>query len=147
MNRNNKTPFVTKEEAQKKNWFLFDASGKTLGRMAAEIATILRGKHRPSYTPHIDCGDGVVIVNAEKIRVTGSKAAQKVYTAYTGHPGGLRQTPYRTMLARKPDFILRNAVKGMMPATKLGRAQMKRLRIFAGEVHGHIAQQPTAVNI
>ena len=121
MNHNQKTSILTKAQAlSSRKWFLFDAEGKTLGRFASEIAKVLRGKHRPDFTPNVDCGDGVVIINAEKIAVTGMKEARKVYKHYTGHVGGQRETPYRTMIARKPTYILEKAIKGMMPKTRLG---------------------------
>lgn len=146
--KKNSSFFLTKKKAQEeRKWYLFDASGKTLGRFAAEVAKILRGKHKVSFTPHIDGGDGVIIINADKIVVTGSKEAQKLYRYYTGSMGGLREVPYQVMKSRKPDYILRHAVKGMMPKTNLSAAQLKRLRIFAGEEHGMQAQQPTVVNI
>lgn len=140
-----KTLMVKKEEV-KKNWLLFDAAGKTLGRLSAEIAKVLRGKHKPTFTPNVDNGDGVIIVNADKVRLTGSKEAQKIYRYYTGHVGGLREVPFRVMQERKPEFIIKNAVKGMMPKTKLSRAQLKSLRIYAGEEHGMAAQKPIKVN-
>lgn len=146
MNHHQKTPLLTKVKANEtRKWFLFDASGKTLGRFAAEIAKVLRGKHRTDYTPHIDCGDGVVIINAEKIKVTGMKEARKIYRNYTGYIGGLRETPYRTMLARKPTYILTRAIKGMMPKTRLGGQQVKKLRIYAGPSHRMQAQNPIPV--
>lgn len=128
-------------------WLVLDASGKTLGRFAAEIAKILRGKHKPTYTEHIDGGDGVIVINAEKIRVTGAKEAQKLYRYYTGYMGGLREVPYRTMKARKPQYIIEHAVEGMMPRTRLARAQLKKLRVFAGGEHELAAQKPIQVNI
>ncbi len=129
-------------------WLVLDASGKTLGRFAAEVAKILRGKHKPTFTPNADTGDGVIILNAEKIRVTGAKEAQKVYRRYTGHIGGLREVPYRVMQEKKPEFIITHAVRGMMPKTKLSRSQQKRLRVFAGDrQHNHDAQKPIVVNI
>ena len=140
------TPLLTKEEAESTSqWYLIDAKGKTLGRLASEIAKILRGKHKVTFTPHIDGGDGVVVVNAEKVVITGAKEANKVYRYYTGSMGGLREIPYRTMMARKPDYILRHAVEGMMPKTKLGNKQLKKLRIYAGEKHSMQAQKPTQV--
>ncbi len=143
-----KTTQLTLEEARAlKKWILIDAQGKTLGRLAAEIAKILRGKHKVHFTPHIDCGDGVIVINAEQVRVTGAKEAQKVYRRYTGFIGGLRETPYRVMMSKKPTYILQHAVQGMMPKTKLGRAQLKRLRIFAKEQHDMAAQQPVTVHI
>lgn len=144
--KNNKTQMLKKEEV-KRNWFILDATGKTLGRFAAEVAKILRGKHKPIYTTYIDSGDGVIIVNADKIRVTGTKEAQKTYIYYTGGISGLREVPYRTMKARKPEYIIEHAVKGMMPHSRLARAQMKRLRVFAGEEHDLEAQKPIKANI
>ncbi|MDX8431458.1 MAG: 50S ribosomal protein L13 [Candidatus Algichlamydia australiensis] len=146
--RNNQTIFITAEEAQKNhNWFVVDAAGKTLGRFASEVAKILRGKHKATFTPHVDCGDGIVILNAEKITLTGSKPARKTYKYHTGHVGGLREVTYATMHERKPDYILRHAIQKMMPRTKLGRAQLKRLRIFVGEEHNLQAQQPVKINL
>lgn len=148
MNHNQKTPFLTKKEAEKtRKWYLFDASGKTLGRFAAEVAKILRGKHRPEFTPNVDCGDGVVIINAEKIAVTGMKRARKIYRSYTGFIGGLREVPYDTMIARKPEYVLMHAIKGMMPKSRLGGQQVKKLRVFKGAEHDMNAQQPIPVNI
>lgn len=148
MNHNQKTPFLTRQKAlDTRKWYLFDATGKTLGRFAAEVAKILRGKHRPDFTPYIDCGDGVVIVNAEKIAVTGMKRARKIYRKYTGFIGGLRETPYDTMIARNPEYVLMHAIKGMMPKTRLGGQQVKKLRIFKGAEHDMNAQKPTPVNI
>ncbi len=111
------------------------------------MAKILRGKHRPDFTPYVDCGDGVVIINADKIEVTGMKEARKIYRSYTGFIGGLREIPYRTMKARHPDYILMRAIKGMMPKTRLGGQQIKKLRIYAGPEHSLRAQTPQAVNI
>jgi len=146
--KKNSTLLLTKEEAQvAKRWFLLDASGKTLGRFSAEVAKILRGKHKPTFTAHVDSGDGVIIINASKIKVTGAKKAQKIYRYYTGSMGGLREVPYEVMLSRKPTYIIRHAVKGMMPKTRLGEAQMKKLRIFADEQHDMQAQQPITVQI
>jgi large subunit ribosomal protein L13 len=141
-----KTVMIKKEEA-KQDWLLLDASGKTLGRLSSEVAKILRGKHKPTFTPHVDTGDGVIIVNAEKIKVTGAKEAQKLYRYYTGYMSGLREIPFEVMKDRKPEYIIEHAVKGMMPKTKLGRAQLKKLRIFAGEKHEMEAQKPIQVNI
>lgn len=147
MTSDQKKTYMAKANEHQKNWFLLDAEGKTLGRFATEVANILRGKHKPTFTPHVDTGDGVVIINAEKIAVSGLKEAQKVYRRYTGFIGGLRETSYRTMRERKPTYILEHAIKGMMPKTKLGRAQMKKLRIFAGSKHSLQAQKPVAVDI
>jgi large subunit ribosomal protein L13 len=146
MSQKNKTFMLRKEDA-KPSWFILDASGKTLGRFAAEIAKILRGKHKPTFTYHIDGGDGVIVINAEKICVTGAKEAQKVYRNYTGYMGGLREIPYKTMQARKPAMIIERAVKGMMPHSRLGRAQLSKLRVYAGTEHGQSAQKPIQVDI
>ncbi len=139
--------FIPNKNEIKLSWFVLDASGKTLGRLAAEISKILRGKHKPSFTTYLDCGDGVVVINADKVKVTGSKEAQKIYRYYTGSMSGLREIPYRMMKARKPEYIIEHAVKGMMPKTRLARQQLKKLRIFAGEEHNLAAQQPIHVNI
>lgn len=148
MNHRHETIFLTKKQAlQARKWLMFDASGKTLGRFAAEVAKVLVGKHRPDYTPHIDTGDGVVIINSDKIKVTGMKAARKVYRNYTGYMGGLREISYSTMLARKPAYILWRAIQGMMPKSRLGRQQLKKLRIHAGESHASQAQNPISVNV
>ena len=146
--KKNTTILLTKEAAcAAKKWFILDATGKTLGRFSAEVAKILRGKHKTDFTPHVDAGDGVVIINASKIKVTGAKAAQKIYRYYTGSIGGMREVPYEVMQARKPEYILRHAVKGMMPKTRLAEAQMKKLRIFGGDQHDMQAQQPVPVQI
>ncbi|MCG8347287.1 MAG: 50S ribosomal protein L13 [Chloroflexales bacterium] len=125
-----------------RGWYVVDATGQVLGRLATQIATLLRGKHKPTYTPSSDGGDFVVVVNAEKVRVTGRKAEQKIYYRHTGYPGGLRATPYKRMLAKHPDRIIRFAVKGMLPKNRLGRRLMTKLRIYAGPQHPHAAQQP-----
>lgn len=146
--RTRNTLLLTKEQAgEARRWWILDASGKTLGRFASEVAKILRGKHKVTFTSHVDGGDGVIITNAEKIKVTGAKAAQKVYFYHTGAMSGLREVPYRIMQARKPEYIIRHAVKGMMPKTRLGEAQMKKLRIYAGETYDEGAQQPCKANI
>jgi large subunit ribosomal protein L13 len=142
------TFFLKKEDSDsQRQWILLDAQGKTLGRFASEIAKILRGKHKTTFTPHVDTGDGVIILNASKIRVSGNKQAQKTYVYYTGYPSGQREVPYNVMKDKKPDFILRHAIKGMMPKTKLSNAQLKRLRIFAGEAHDMDAQKPLKVEV
>ena len=128
-------------------WYLLDATGKTLGRFAAEVTKILRGRHRCDYTPHVDMGGGVIIVNADQIKVTGNKEAQKLYRYYTGHIGGLREVPYRTMQERKPDYIIRRAVSGMMPKTRLGKRQLRRLRVFRGGEHTLLSQKSIAVEV
>lgn len=139
--------FIAKPHETKHDWFILDATGKTLGRLASEIAKILRGKHKATYTTFSDAGDGVIVVNAEKVRVTGAKEAQKIYRYHTGAMSGMREIPYRTMLARKPTYIVEHAVKGMMPQSRLAEAQLKRLRVFAGEEHEMHAQNPIKVNI
>lgn len=125
-----------------RKWHVIDADGQTLGRLSSEIARILRGKNKPQYTPHVDTGDFIVVVNAEKVVVTGRKSEQKIYRRHTGYPGGLRETSYEQMLARKPTEILRKAVRGMMPRTRLARQQFKKLKIYAGPEHPHAAQNP-----
>lgn len=139
---------LTKEEAiAERKWLLLDAKGKTLGRFASEVAKILRGKHKPNFTPHVDCGDGVIVINAKQIKVTGAKEAQKIYYHHTGKSCGLRETPFRIMLDRHPDRIIWEAVKGMMPLSRLGRQQMKKLRIYANDVHDLEAQQPISLTV
>ncbi len=125
-----------------RKWHVIDADGQTLGRLASEISRLLRGKNKTRYTPHVDTGDFVVVVNAEKVVVTGRKAEQKVYRRHSGYPGGLKETSYEQMLARKPTEILRKAVHGMMPRTRLARKQFKKLKIYAGPEHPHDAQNP-----
>jgi large subunit ribosomal protein L13 len=146
MEKQDKT-YIPNKNKEKLNWFILDAAGKTLGRLSAEIAKILRGKHKPTFTTYLDCGDGVIVINAEKIKVTGSKEAQKIYRYYTGSMSGLREIPYRVMQARKPQYIIEHAVKGMMPKTRLANQQLKKLRIYAGAEHNLSAQQPIQVNI
>ena len=148
MNHKHKTTLLTKEQAiSSRKWYLFDAAGQNLGRFASEVAKILRGKHRPDYTPHVDCGDGVVIINADKVAVTGMKEARKLYRQYTGFVGGYREVPLATMRARKPCYLLEHAIKGMMPKTRLGGQQVKKLRIFAGTEHSMQTQKPIPVSI
>ena len=139
--------FQLKQADVKHNWYILDASGKTLGRFASEITKILRGKNKPTFTTYIDGGDGVIVVNAEKITVTGNKEAEKTYISHSGFMGGQREIPYRTMKARHPDYIIEHAVKKMMPRTRLANAQLKRLRIFAGSEHNMEAQKPVHANI
>jgi large subunit ribosomal protein L13 len=145
MDKNNSTTFKNINDV-KRQWFLIDAKGKTLGRLASEIAKILRGKHRADFTPFVDCGDGVVVINAEKVTVTGAKRSRKIYRYYTGSMSGLREVPYDTMIARRPTYPLERAVKGMMPKSRLGGQQLRRLRVFAGAEHDLSAQQPIQVN-
>jgi large subunit ribosomal protein L13 len=125
-----------------RNWYLVDADGKTLGRLATQIADTLRGKRKPQYTPHVDTGDFVVVVNAEKIAVTGKKLDEKLYYRHSGYPGALKSRPLREELERRPTEVLRTAVRGMLPRTRLGRAQLTKLKIYAGPEHPHDAQDP-----
>ena len=125
-----------------RKWYVVDAEGKHLGRLATEIVRVLRGKNKPQYTPHVDVGDFVVVVNADRVVVTGRKAEQRVYRRHSGYPGGMKETSYEQMLARKPTEILRKAVYGMMPKTRLARKQFKKLKIYAGPEHPHDAQNP-----
>lgn len=126
-------------------WFVVDAENQVLGRLASETAKILRGKHKPQFTPHVNCGDHVVVINAEKVRVTGKKSLQKLYIRHTGWPGGLKTTAYKDMQAKFPERIIQLAVKGMLPKTKLGRAMAKKLRVYAGPDHPHESQKPEAL--
>ena len=130
-----------------RRWYVVDAEGQTLGRLAAEIARVLRGKSKPQYTPHVDTGDFVVVVNAERIVVTGRKAEQKVYRRHSGYPGGLKTTSFEQLLERQPTEILRKAVKGMMPNTRLARQQLRKLKIYAGPEHPHAAQNPQRLEV
>lgn len=130
-----------------REWFVVDATDKVLGRLATEVARRLRGKHKPEYTPHIDTGDHIVVVNADKIRVTGVKMEQKVYHRHTGYPGGIRSTVLKDLLAEHPERVVETAVKGMLPKNPLGRAMFKKLHVYAGATHKHEAQQPTPLEV
>ncbi|HKU58912.1 MAG TPA: 50S ribosomal protein L13 [Gaiellaceae bacterium] len=130
-----------------RDWYLVDAEGKTLGRLATQIADQLRGKGKPQFTPHVDTGDFVVVVNAEKVHVTGNKLDAKMYHRHSGYPGGLRSRSLRDQLERQPTEVLRKAVKGMLPRNKLGRAQLTKLKIYAGPEHPHEAQAPTTLEV
>jgi len=134
--------WTPKQGEIEKKWFVIDAKDKVLGRLAVESARILRGKHRPQFAPHMDTGDFVIIINADKLRLTGKKLQQKVYYRHTGYPGGLKVTKASTMLKDKPDRMLRLAVRGMLPKNSLGRAQLSKLKVYAGETHPHAAQKP-----
>ena len=125
-----------------RRWFVVDADGKTLGRLASQIAHVLRGKHKPTYSPHMDLGDHIVVINASKVHLTGRKAEQKVYYHHTGYPGGLKTTPYERVLAEHPDRIIKKAVWGMLKNNPLGRKMFRKLRVYGGADHGHAAQQP-----
>lgn len=130
-----------------RQWYVVDAEGKTLGRIATQIASILRGKHKPTYAPHMDMGDHIVVVNAEKVRVTGKKAEQKTYYRHTGHPGGIRSTTFAELIASHPERVMQKAVWGMLPHNSLGRQMYKKLRVYAGPEHRHAAQQPQALDL
>ena len=131
----------------KREWYVVDAQGKTLGRLASEIAKILRGKHKPIYVPHLDCGDYVIVVNAEKVRVTGKKLDQKFYYRHSGYPGGLKSINLRDQLQKHPTRVMEAAVRGMLPKNRLGRAMIKKLKVYAGDLHPHQAQQPKALEL
>ena len=137
------TPSIT---SIKRNWFLVDAEGQTLGRLASEIANILRGKNKPSFTPHLDTGDFVIVVNAEKIEVTGKKTSQKLYRRHSGRPGGMKIEKFETLKNRIPERIIEQAVKGMLPHNSLGRQQFKKLKVYKGSEHPHDAQNPVLLN-
>jgi large subunit ribosomal protein L13 len=139
--------FTGKTADIEREWFVVDAEGHTLGRLASTIAPILRGKHKPTYTPHLDCGDFVIIVNAEKVRVTGRKLDQKLYHRHSGYPGGLTSISLRDQLDRHPERVLQAAVKGMLPKNKLGRRMIKKLKVYAGASHPHQAQQPRSLEL
>ena len=139
--------FVAKEQEVKKKWYLVDAQNKVLGRLAAQIAMRLRGKHKPIFTPHADTGDFIVVINAEKIALTGKKWNDKIYYRHTGYIGGLKQISAKKLLEKKPEDVLRFAVKGMLPKNSLGRRQLKKLKIYVGAEHPHQAQQLEALEI
>lgn len=139
--------FSARERDVEKKWYVVDAQGKTLGRLASEIVTILRGKHKPIYTPHIDCGDYVIVVNAEKVRVTGLKLDQKVYYRHSGYPGGLKMVTLRDQLKKFPERVIETAVKGMLPKNRLGRRMHKKLKVYAGPNHPHAAQKPQPLEL
>ena len=139
--------FVATPANRERNWLVVDANGQTLGRLATQIADTLRGKRKPEYTPHCDVGDFVVVVNAEKIAVTGNKRQEKRYYRHSGYPGGLRSRTFEEMIERRPEEVLRLAVKGMLPRTRLGRQQLRKLKIYAGPEHPHQAQQPQPLEI
>ena len=139
--------FSAKPNAVTRDWFVVDAADKTLGRLASEIAHRLRGKHKPEYTPHVDTGDYIVVVNAEKVRVTGKKTTDKIYHHHTGYPGGLKSISFEKLIDKAPERVIQGAVKGMLPKNPLGRAMFKKLKVYAGAEHPHTAQQPIELNI
>ena len=130
-----------------KEWLLVDAEGQTLGRLASKVAKLLRGKHKPSFTPHVDCGDNVIVINAEKVNLSGNKWAEKTYQRYTGYPGGQRETTATEMLEKQPERIVEKSVKGMLPKNRLGADLFRNLKVYAGAEHGHEAQKPRAINL
>lgn len=134
--------YVARPSTIKRDWFVVDAEGQTLGRLASEIAKRLRGKHKPEYTPFMDTGDYIIVINASKIKVTGKKATDKVYYHHTGYPGGIKSETFEKLLARKPEAVIEKAVRGMLPKGPLGRAMFRKLKVYAGEQHNHAAQQP-----
>lgn len=139
--------FSAKPETVKRDWYVVDATGKTLGRLASEIAKRLRGKHKAEYTPHVDTGDYIVVVNADKVAVTGNKVSDKMYYRHTGYPGGLKETNFEKLRDRAPERMIQFAVKGMMPRGPLGRAMFRKLKVYAGSEHNHAAQQPKTLEI
>ena len=139
--------YNAKPHEVEQNWLLVDADGQTLGRMASGIATRLRGKHKAEYTPHVDTGDYVVVINAEKVKVTGNKATDKIYHSHSGYPGGLKSISFEKLQERSPEKVIKLAVKGMLPRTPLGRAMFKKLKVYAGTDHPHGAQQPKTVTL
>ncbi|MBS3803926.1 MAG: 50S ribosomal protein L13 [Oleiphilaceae bacterium] len=136
-----------KPETVKRDWYVVDAAGKTLGRLSTEIALRLRGKHKPEYTPHVDTGDYIVVVNASQIRVTGKKAFSKMYYSHTGFPGGIKSINFEKLVDKAPEQVIEHSVKGMLPKGPLGRAMFKKLKIYAGTEHPHAAQQPKELDI
>jgi large subunit ribosomal protein L13 len=141
-----KTPVAKPAEIERR-WYIVDADGLVLGRLAAQVAKVLRGKHKPIYTPHVDCGDGVIVINASKVRLTGRKAEQKTYFRHSGHMGGEKHIPFKRMLERRPEWVIRRAVQGMLPKTTLGRQMLKKLRVYAGPDHPHegLALEPLEI--
>ncbi|QIV95641.1 LSU ribosomal protein L13P [Allofrancisella inopinata] len=139
--------FTAKPSDIKRDWLLIDATDKTLGRLATEVAMILRGKNKPEYTPHMDTGDYVIIINAEKVAVTGNKRKAKIYHHHTGYIGGIKSISFEKLIATHPERAIEKAVKGMLPRSPLGRTMFKKLKVYAGENHPHTAQQPQALNI
>ncbi len=134
-------------ETVKHDWYIIDAEGKTLGRMATEIAHRLRGKHKPEYTPHVDTGDYIVVINAEKVRVTGNKGSDKMYHRHTGYIGGLKSMSFNKLIEKAPERVIQTAVKGMLPRGPLGRAMFKKMKVYAGDAHPHSAQQPQELSL
>ena len=134
--------FIAKPAEVERKWYVIDAEGKTLGRLASQAAAILRGKNKPTFTPHVDCGDYVIVINADKVKVTGKKMTDKMYVTVSGYPGGRKEIPLEKLQAKKPEEIVRHAIKGMIPDGKLGRMMYKKLKVYAGPEHNHAAQKP-----
>ena len=139
--------FMANAQTVERKWYVVDADGMTLGRLASQVAAILRGKNKPTFTPHVDCGDYVIILNAEKVVLTGKKLDQKIYYHHSGFAGGLKQTKYRKLMAEKPDFAVKHAVIGMLPKGPLGRQMARKLRVYAGAEHEHEAQKPVVLEL
>lgn len=139
--------YMANAETVQKKWVVVDAAGQPLGRLTSQIAAVLRGKNKPTFTPHVDCGDNVIVINCEKVMLTGKKAEKKTYVHHTGYVGGLKTRTFKTVLAKEPEFIIYHAVKGMLPHTILGRQMLRNLRIFKGPEHKHQAQQPEQITL
>ena len=139
--------FMAKAQEVERKWYVIDAQDVVLGRLASKVASVLRGKHKPIYTPHVDTGDFVIVINADKIRLTGKKLDQKVYYKHSGFPGGLKETVYRRLIAEKPEFAIKHAVVGMLPKGPLGRKMAKKMKVYAGNVHEHAAQKPEVLTL
>ena len=139
--------YLAKNSEVKADWHSVDASGKVLGRLAVRVARLLMGKHKPIYTPHVDCGDFVIVTNASKVRLTGNKAQTKTYQRYSYHPGGLKVIPYETMIQKHPDRVIREAVRRMLPKNKLARQMLSKLKVYGGEEHPHAAQKPSPLEL
>ena len=139
--------FSAKPESVTRDWYVVDAANKTLGRISTEIAARLRGKHKPEYTPHVDTGDYIIVINAEKVAVTGNKALNKMYYSHSGFPGGIKEISFEKLIAKKPEMVLELAIKGMLPKGPLGRAMFRKLKVYAGPEHQHAAQQPQVLDI
>lgn len=144
---NARSTVMAKSDEVVRKWYVVDAAGKTLGRLSSEVASILRGKNKPIYTPHVDTGDYVIIINAEKIELTGKKLDQKMYRRHSGYIGGMKETSYRKMIAEKPEFVIEKAVKGMLPHNILGRQMFKKLKVYKGSAHPHAAQKPEVLEL
>lgn len=139
--------YSAKPETVERDWFVIDAEDKTLGRLAVAVATRLRGKHKPEYTPHVDTGDYIVVVNAEKVAVTGKKATDKIYYSHSGYPGGIKDINFQDLIAKAPERVIQYAVKGMLPRGPLGREMFRKLKVYAGSQHPHTAQQPQTLEL